>query len=162
MCIGASIGQSQHCKSHTTAAAECQQHPCTVLPAKVCQSIFLLTTTAATILQPLYRSTCINQHVQLRTGGFYWCKWVDQLRNDSTRPIGDLWRRAVDRGHGGATTRRPSSATWNWWWWKFYSPCALADGSQRIWIREKTLEFSSTVLSTLSPFLYFSRKMSDY
>ena len=44
-------------------------------------------------------------------------KWVDQLRNDSTRPIGDLWRRAVDHGHGGATTRRPSSATWNWWWW---------------------------------------------
>jgi len=38
-------------------------------------------------------------------------KWVDQLRIDSTRPIGDLWRRAVDRGHGGATTRRPSLAT---------------------------------------------------
>jgi len=38
--------------------------------------------------------------------------WLDQLRNDSTlRPIGDLWRRAVDRGHGGATTRRPSPAT---------------------------------------------------
>jgi len=36
-------------------------------------------------------------------------KWVDQLRNDSTlRPTGELWRRAVDRGHGGATTRRPS------------------------------------------------------
>ena len=38
-------------------------------------------------------------------------EWLDQLRNDSTRPIGDLWRRAVDRGHGGATTRRPSPAT---------------------------------------------------
>ena len=35
-------------------------------------------------------------------------KWLDQLRNDSTRPIGELWRRAVERGHGGATTRRPS------------------------------------------------------
>ena len=34
-------------------------------------------------------------------------KWLDQLRNDSIRPIGELWRRAVDRGHGGATTRRP-------------------------------------------------------
>ena len=33
-------------------------------------------------------------------------KWLDQLRNDSTSPIGDLWRRPVDRGHGGATTRR--------------------------------------------------------
>jgi len=38
-------------------------------------------------------------------------KWLDQLRNDSTRPTGELWRRAVDRGHGGATTQRPSLAT---------------------------------------------------
>ena len=38
--------------------------------------------------------------------------WLDQLRNDFTlRPTGELWRRAVDRGHGGATTRRPSPAT---------------------------------------------------
>ena len=37
-------------------------------------------------------------------------QWLDQLRNDSTRLIGDLWRCAVDRGHGGATTRRPSPA----------------------------------------------------
>jgi len=48
--------------------------------------------------------------------------FLDQLRNDSTRPTGELWRRAVDRGvgHGGATTRRPSPATrqwWRWWWW---------------------------------------------
>jgi len=35
---------------------------------------------------------------------------------------------------------------------KFYCPHALADGNQRIRIREKTLEFSSTVLSTLSPY----------
>jgi len=38
-------------------------------------------------------------------------KWLDQLRNDSTRPIGDLWRLAVGLGHCGATTRRPSPAT---------------------------------------------------
>ena len=38
-------------------------------------------------------------------------KWLDQLRSDSARPTGELWRRAVDRGHGGATTRRPSPAT---------------------------------------------------
>ena len=37
--------------------------------------------------------------------------WLDQLRNDFTRPTGDFRRRAVDRGHGGATTRRPSPAT---------------------------------------------------
>jgi len=41
-------------------------------------------------------------------------KWLDQVRHDSTRPIGDLWRRAVDRGYGGATTRRPSPATRPW------------------------------------------------
>jgi len=34
---------------------------------------------------------------------------------------------------------------------KFYCLHALANGKQRIWIREKMLEFSSTVLSTLSP-----------
>jgi len=33
---------------------------------------------------------------------------------------------------------------------KYYCLHALADGNQRIWIREKRLEFSSTVLSTLS------------
>jgi len=38
-------------------------------------------------------------------------KWLDQLQNDPTRPTGDLWRRAVDRGQSGATTRRPSPAT---------------------------------------------------
>jgi len=32
---------------------------------------------------------------------------------------------------------------------KFYSPHALADGNQRIRIREKTLEFSSTVNSVV-------------
>jgi len=37
-------------------------------------------------------------------------KWLDQLRNDSTRPTGELWRRAVDRRHSGTTTRRPSPA----------------------------------------------------
>jgi len=32
-------------------------------------------------------------------------------------------------------------------------PHALADGNQRIRIRQKTLEFSSTLLSALSPYL---------
>jgi len=45
-----------------------------------------------------------------RPPGRLWNKWLDQLRNDSIRPTGELWRRAVDRGHGGATTRRPSAA----------------------------------------------------
>jgi len=53
---------------------------------------------------------------------YSYCQAVlfDQLRNHSTRPTGELWRRAVDRGHGGATTRWPSPATrpwWSWWWW---------------------------------------------
>jgi len=37
---------------------------------------------------------------------------------------------------------------------KFYCPHALADGNQCIQIREKTLK-SSTVLSTLTPFLIY-------
>jgi len=36
---------------------------------------------------------------------------------------------------------------------KLYCPHALADGNQRIQIREKMLEFSSTVLSTMSSYL---------
>jgi len=36
---------------------------------------------------------------------------------------------------------------------KFYCPHALADGNQRIQIREKTLEFSSAVLSARSAYL---------
>jgi len=37
----------------------------------------------------------------------------------------------------------------------FYYPHAIADGNQRIPIRN-TLEFSTTVLSTLSPYLKYS------
>ena len=36
---------------------------------------------------------------------------------------------------------------------KFYCLHALDDGNRRIRTREKTLEFSSTVISTLSPYL---------
>jgi len=36
---------------------------------------------------------------------------------------------------------------------EFYCPHALADGNQRIRIREKMLELSLTVSSTLSPYL---------
>ena len=42
-----------------------------------------------------------------RPPGRLWNKWLDQLRNDSTRPTGELWGRAVDRGHHGATAMRP-------------------------------------------------------
>ena len=38
-------------------------------------------------------------------------------------------------------------------WCKVYCPHALAEGKQSTRIGEKTLEFSSTVLSTLSPYL---------
>jgi len=31
-------------------------------------------TTTTTVLRPLYRSTCVGQHLQLTTGGFCWCK----------------------------------------------------------------------------------------
>jgi len=68
--------------------------------------------TTTTILRPLYRSTCVSRHLQLRT---------------------------VLENFAGA---------------KFYCTHALPDGDQRIRIWEKTLEFSTTVLSTLSPYLF--------
>jgi len=70
------------------------------------------------VLRPLYRSTCVSQHLQLRTGGFCW--------------------------------------------WKVYCSHALADGNQRIQIGEKTLEFSSTVSSTLSPYLVIKEVSGGY
>jgi len=70
--------------------------------------LYVGTTTTTTVLWPLYRSTCVSWHVQLRTGGFCWCKVL----------------------------------------------LPLADGNQRIRIREKTLKFSSTLLYTLSPYRY--------
>ena len=33
-----------------------------------------VTTTTTTIWWPLYRSTWVSLHLQLRTGGFFWCK----------------------------------------------------------------------------------------
>ena len=32
-------------------------------------------------------------------------RWVDQIRRDNNLPLADLWRRAVSRGHRGATLR---------------------------------------------------------
>ena len=49
-------------------------------------------------------------------------------------------------------------------WCKFYCPHALAGGNQHIQITKKTLEFSSTVLSTLSQYLKYytiSQKKQD-
>jgi len=37
-------------------------------------TIFSITTNQSPVLRPLYRSTCTSRHLQLRTGGFYWCK----------------------------------------------------------------------------------------
>jgi len=65
-------------------------------------------TQTSTVLQQLYRLTCVSRQLQLRTGGFCWCK--------------------------------------------VYCPHAPAAGSQCIWIRVKMLAFSTTVLSTLSPY----------
>ena len=33
-----------------------------------------MTATTTTVLQPLYRSACISQHLQLITAEFCWCK----------------------------------------------------------------------------------------
>jgi len=42
---------------------------------------------------------------------------------------------------------------------KFYCPYALADGNKCIRIREKMLEFPSTVLFALSPYLVYFRNI---
>jgi len=59
-----------------------------------------------------------------RPPGRPWNKWLDQLWNDSIHLTGELWGRAVDRGHGDAMTRRPSPATPRRWWWWWYHRCA--------------------------------------
>ena len=68
------------------------------------------TTTTTSVLWPLYRSTCVRQHLLLRTGGFCWCKVL-----------------------------LPAFPCW-----LLMTVC--------IRIREKTLEFSSSVLSSLCAF----------
>jgi len=32
------------------------------------------TTSTTTVIRPLYRLTCVSQHLELKTGGFCWCK----------------------------------------------------------------------------------------
>ena len=51
-----------------------------------------------TVLRPLYRSTCISRHVQLRTGGLCWCKvflptfpcWQEPAHSDYGEDAGVL------------------------------------------------------------------------
>jgi len=52
------------------------------------------------------------------------------LKTKKVHETGELWGRAVDRGHGGATTRRPSPATrpWWWWWWWWYGLAICSPG----------------------------------
>jgi len=44
---------------------------CIVHSMRCCSNI---PTTTTTVLRPLYRSTCVSRHLQLRTGGSCWCK----------------------------------------------------------------------------------------
>ena len=70
--------------------------------------------TPANMALQLHINVSLNRppdHTWRRPPGRPRNKWLDQLRNNSTRPTRELWRRAVDRGHGGATTRRPSPAS---------------------------------------------------
>ena len=48
--------------------------------------------TTTTILRPLYRSTCISQHLQLRSGGFCWCKVL--------LPACPCWQQPVHSDYG--------------------------------------------------------------
>jgi len=80
------------------------------------QPFGIITTT--TILHTLYRTTCISQHLQLRTGGFCWSKVL--------------------------------------------LPACHCDGNYHIQIREKMLEFSSTVLPAPSPYHYYTVTTRPY
>ena len=75
--------------------------------------------TISTKISPLYARVYVNDCDLFDVVILGAKKWLDQLRNDSTHPIGDLCSRSDDRGHGGATTRRPSPATRTWWRWWF-------------------------------------------
>ena len=55
-------------------------------------------TTTTVVLWPLYKSTCIIRHLQLRTGGFCWCKvllpvspccrhWLDKVHKKFWCPL---------------------------------------------------------------------------
>jgi len=39
-----------------------------------------------TVVWPLYRSTCVRRHLQLRTGGFCWCKVLLLARPSRWQP----------------------------------------------------------------------------
>ena len=62
----------------------------------------------------LYLLTYLADRTWRRPPGRPLNKWLDKLRDDSAFVPWESylsWRRAVSRGHGGATTRRPSPAT---------------------------------------------------
>jgi len=67
----------------------------------------------------------------------YWIRFV------TIRPIGDLWRRAFDCGHGVATTRRPSLAMrrrrWWWWWHKNCNLIFIIRSSRNIFIKSVSI-----------------------
>ena len=74
---------SQHKKSRSLAVNERWKRmrqasywsQCIMLPSMLWHGWFAdRTITTTTVLQPLYRSTCVSQHLQLRTGGFCCCK----------------------------------------------------------------------------------------
>ena len=99
-----------HCHSRSTISGRPYNSLITFLAGLFCIDY----KTAANMALQLHINVSLNrppERTWRRPPGRPQNKWLDQLRNDSTRPTGDLWRRAVDRGHGGATTRRPSPAT---------------------------------------------------
>ena len=71
--------------------------------------MYISTTTTTTILQPLYRTTCISQHLQLRTGRFCWSKVL--------MPMCCCWRQVanLDQQCYLRTVRHPSPYWKNKW-----------------------------------------------
>ena len=90
-------------------------------------------------------------------------KWLDPPRDDSIRPIGELWRRAVDRGHGGATTRRPSPATRPWCdnMSDLRGNYLSASSAQQVFKAINFFGRSLWVFGNCWPFLSFQRKLGS-
>ena len=76
-------------------------------------------TSLSHISYPVDASRYLSMWLDLTTGLHLVVHGTSGSTSYETTPQSDweLWRRAVDRRHGGATTQRPSPATETWWWW---------------------------------------------
>ena len=78
-----------HCSEKTMTPTEGSHLQISHHPASASYHYFdtWRTTTITTVLRPLYRSTCISRHLQLRTGGLCWRKVLLPACPCSRKPV---------------------------------------------------------------------------